>query len=202
MFGKCLLCLLNWTVTACWKYPNSKIKIVAKKDDFKLTYRRCHLHWEMASKTMAQIPDLKMGFMNLCLTFGRKSLSQLLVLHVGNHVWPHNSNFAQWRMGPNDTLWKKPTSSPISKESRHQHPLWRRTRADCGHWRWCERHEQYIHQQLDPVCSWNWRFRQPSPMQQSTSSHVWHVFTTFRPKRTHSTRDNGLNQKLCWKRQK
>ncbi len=70
MFGKCLLHLINWTVAARWKYPNCKI--FAKKDDFKSAYRCCHLHWETASKTVTQIPDLKMGFMNLRLTFGGK----------------------------------------------------------------------------------------------------------------------------------
>jgi hypothetical protein len=70
MFGKCLLCLIIWTVAVCRKYPNCKI--FAKKDNFKLAYRHCHLHWEMASKTVTQIPDLKMSFMNLRLTFGGK----------------------------------------------------------------------------------------------------------------------------------
>ena len=71
MFRKCLLHLINWTVAARWKYPNCKI--FAKKDDFKLAYCCCHLHWEMASKTVTQIPDLKMGFMSLCLTVGGKT---------------------------------------------------------------------------------------------------------------------------------
>jgi hypothetical protein len=63
MFGKCLLCLINWIVAARWKYPNCKI--FAKKDNFKSAYRCCHLHWLTASKTVTQIKELLLAFMNL-----------------------------------------------------------------------------------------------------------------------------------------
>ncbi len=70
MFGKCLLHLINWTVAARRKNPNCKI--FAKKDDFKSTYPCCHLHWLTASKTVTQIKELLLAFMNLRLTFGGK----------------------------------------------------------------------------------------------------------------------------------
>ncbi|MBM4076045.1 MAG: hypothetical protein FJ267_10410, partial [Planctomycetes bacterium] len=68
MFGKCLLRIINWAVAARRKYPNSRI--FAKKDDFKSAYRRCHLHWLTACKTVTQIKELMLAFMNLRLTFG------------------------------------------------------------------------------------------------------------------------------------
>ena len=63
MFGKCLLRIINWTVAACRKYPNCRI--FAKKDDFKSAYRRCHLNWLTACKTVTQIKELMLAFMNL-----------------------------------------------------------------------------------------------------------------------------------------
>ena len=68
MFGKCLLRIINWAVAARRKYPNCRI--FAKKDDFKSAYRRCHLHWLTACKTVTQIEALSLAFMNLRLTFG------------------------------------------------------------------------------------------------------------------------------------
>jgi hypothetical protein len=63
MFGKCLLHLINWTVAPHWKYPNCIF--FAKKDNFNSVYCHCHLHWETTSKTITQIPELNMAFMNL-----------------------------------------------------------------------------------------------------------------------------------------
>ncbi len=187
MFGKCLLCLINWTVAVCWKYPNCKI--FTKKDDNKLAYCRCHLHW-------ARIPDLKMGFMNLRLTFGGKPcpnfwccMSEIMcdlttaILH--DNEWDPMTLF-----GRNQHLVPPARSLDINIPFGEM-------RADCGHWCWCKRHKRYIHWWLDLVGSRNWRFRQPSLMRQSTSSHVWQVFTTFRPKQTHSTRDDG-GEKWTW----
>jgi hypothetical protein len=68
MFGKCLLPLINWIGAARWKYPNCKI--FAKKDNFKSAYCHCHLHWLTASKTVTQIKELLLAFMNLQLMFG------------------------------------------------------------------------------------------------------------------------------------
>jgi hypothetical protein len=70
MFGKCLLRIINWIITAQTKYPNCRI--FAKKDNFKSAYRRCHLHWETALKTVTQIPGLQMILIYLRLTFGEK----------------------------------------------------------------------------------------------------------------------------------
>ena len=70
MFGKCLLRLINWIVEAHQNYPNCKI--FAEKDDYKSAYCCCHLHWLTASKTVTQIKELFLAFMNLQLTFGGK----------------------------------------------------------------------------------------------------------------------------------
>ena len=67
-FGKCLLRLINWAVSARKKYPNRRI--MAKKDDFKSAYRRLHLHSETALRATTQLPELELALMSLRLTFG------------------------------------------------------------------------------------------------------------------------------------
>ena len=67
-FGKCLVRLINWTVAARRKYPNRRI--LAKKDDIKSAYRRMHLSWDTAIKTVTQIPQLLLALMMLRLSFG------------------------------------------------------------------------------------------------------------------------------------
>jgi hypothetical protein len=70
IFGKCLLKSINWTVVAQTKYPYRRI--FAKKDDFKSAYRRCHLHWKTALKTVTHILSLQMILIYLRLTFRGK----------------------------------------------------------------------------------------------------------------------------------
>ena len=67
-FGKCLLRLINCTVAARQKYPNKRI--LAKKDDIKSAYRRMHLSWDTAIKTVTQIPQLYLALMMLRLSCG------------------------------------------------------------------------------------------------------------------------------------
>jgi hypothetical protein len=67
-FGKCLLRLINWAVSARKKYPNRRI--MAKKDDFKSAYRRLHLHSETALRATTQLPELELALISLQLTFG------------------------------------------------------------------------------------------------------------------------------------
>ncbi len=67
-FGKCLTRLINWAVVARRKYPNRRI--LAKKDDIKLAYRRIHLQGDTAVKTVMQSPDLSLALMMLHLLFG------------------------------------------------------------------------------------------------------------------------------------
>ncbi len=63
----------------------------------------------------------------------RLTLSKLLVLDVGNHVQPCHSYSTQRRVGPNDSLWQKPTLSPTSEMIGRRHPLQRRPRVDRRH---------------------------------------------------------------------
>jgi len=67
-FGKCLLRLINWAVSARKKYPNRRI--MAKKDDFKSAYRHLHLHSETALRATTQLPELELALISLRLTFG------------------------------------------------------------------------------------------------------------------------------------
>jgi hypothetical protein len=62
-FGKCLLRLINWAVTARRKYPNWRI--LAKKDNFKSAYCRMHLNWETAARTVTQLPENDLALMSL-----------------------------------------------------------------------------------------------------------------------------------------
>ena len=61
-FGKCLLRLINWAVTARKKYPNWRIMV--KKDDFKSAYQRLHLHSKTATKVVTQLPELELVLMS------------------------------------------------------------------------------------------------------------------------------------------
>jgi hypothetical protein len=67
-FGKYLLRLINWTVTARRKYPNRQI--LAKKDNIKSAYRRMHLQGYTAIKTVMQVPNLSLALIMLRLLFG------------------------------------------------------------------------------------------------------------------------------------
>ena len=60
--------MINWTVAARRKYPNQRI--MTKKDDNKLAYRRMHLSWNTAIQTVTQIPELLIALMMLRLSFG------------------------------------------------------------------------------------------------------------------------------------
>ena len=43
----------------------SKLQNLCKKDNFKSAYRRCHLNWLTACKTVTQIEELRLAYMNL-----------------------------------------------------------------------------------------------------------------------------------------
>ena len=68
MFGACLKRLINWTVAARRKYPDTRI--LASKIDYKSAYRRCHLNARTAIQTSTQLPDLNLLIIALRLTFG------------------------------------------------------------------------------------------------------------------------------------
>jgi hypothetical protein len=67
-FGKCLMRLIDWAVAERRKYPNWRILV--KKDDIKLAYRRIHLQGDTAVKIVTQIPNLSLALMMICLLFG------------------------------------------------------------------------------------------------------------------------------------
>jgi len=67
-FGACIKRLVNWTVAAREKYPNSRI--LATKIDYKSAYRRMHLSAETAVQTCTQLKEEELAIMSLRLTFG------------------------------------------------------------------------------------------------------------------------------------
>jgi len=67
-YGACMRRLINWTVAARLKFPNSPI--VCSKIDYKSAYRRCHLNATTAVQTCTQLPDRNLALMALRLTFG------------------------------------------------------------------------------------------------------------------------------------
>ena len=60
--------LVNWTVAARQKHPNCRI--LASKIDFKLAYRRCHLHHTTAIQSCAILLLDNIALLALRLTFG------------------------------------------------------------------------------------------------------------------------------------
>jgi hypothetical protein len=95
-FGKCLVRLINWTVAARRKYPNQRI--LTKKDNIKSAYRRMHLSWDTAIKTVTQNPQLYLALMMLCLSFrgapgpfefsvALEMLCDLIIAIMHNNEW-------------------------------------------------------------------------------------------------------------------
>jgi hypothetical protein len=60
--------LVNWMVATRNKYPQTMI--YSTKIDFKAAFRRLHLNSSTAVQCCTQIPELEIGLMTLCLTFG------------------------------------------------------------------------------------------------------------------------------------
>jgi hypothetical protein len=67
-FGWVIRRLVNWTVAARRKHPNSRI--FATKVDFKSAYRRLHLHHRIAAQSCTILPNDKIALMALRLMFG------------------------------------------------------------------------------------------------------------------------------------
>jgi hypothetical protein len=68
MYGRCLMRLLCWIVSAQQKYPNAPIAL--QKINIESAYRRCHLNAITAMQTITQLPKDKLGIIMLCLTIG------------------------------------------------------------------------------------------------------------------------------------
>jgi hypothetical protein len=68
VYGGAIRRLVNWAVTARNKYPTTRI--YATNIDFKVAYRRLHLHHQTAVQGCTLIPDLELGLLPLRLTFG------------------------------------------------------------------------------------------------------------------------------------
>lgn len=68
MYGSCLLRVIHQIVEYRFRFPDKRILL--QKIDFKLAYRRQHLHPRTAIQTITQFVSLALGFIALRLTFG------------------------------------------------------------------------------------------------------------------------------------
>jgi hypothetical protein len=68
VYGGVVRRLVNWAVTACRRYPTTRI--YATKIDIKSAYHRLHVNAKVAAQCCTQLPHLDITLMTLCLTFG------------------------------------------------------------------------------------------------------------------------------------